>query len=322
MDDETAELILTTQLQDLEDVRSKSAGKGREGDPLSDSYLALQLQREELEQAAGVVTDRRMAQSIHRAVQDDGASIVILASEENQAAADRSMACRLDGQAPPTGPSFPDLMADDATLIRYGAFNIQDDGNETAASVAPAQDNEAESSTTAATRKRKRPNDEEECIACREVKPIVEAPCQHLYCRDCVRHLFNNAVVDETLFPPRCCRQQIPVSLVRRFLGPNLTISFERKAIEYGTTNRTYCSDATCATFIDPTHMHGSTGICPRRGCGNLTCITCKRTEHVGACPREDPFEDTIRLAQEAGWQRCERCQNMVELRAGCNRIT
>jgi len=161
MDDETAEVILTIQLQDLEEVMSKSKGKGRENDVLSDMDLALQLQREELEQAAGLVNDRRMAQSIHRAVQDDGASIVILASEENTAAADRDMACRLDGQTPQAALRLHNISADDETLSKFSAYNVDNGSDDDQAlSMDTCESNEAEGSAWAASRSMRQPGDQ------------------------------------------------------------------------------------------------------------------------------------------------------------------
>ena len=324
MDDETADLMLALHLQDLEDARSTTKGKGRVGDEASDADLALQLQQEEFEQATVQMTDHRMARSIHRAVQDDGASIVILASQENREATDRDMACRLSGQTPQTALQLHDLAADEDTISRFSAFNIEDDSEEdTASSGSSSESNEAEGSSWAASRKPKRSESHQrQCVSCREYKKVVELPCQHLYCRRCIRHLFADAAVDETLFPPRCCRQQIPISLVRHFLDSGLTARFERKAIEFGTLNRTYCYEASCATFIEPSHIHGSTGTCFASGCGRRTCTLCKRVAHAGDCPQDNTFEDLIRLAQESGWQQCERCQNMIELRIGCNHIT
>ena len=324
MDDDTAELVLALQLQDLEDVKLKGKGKRREDSGLSDADLAIQLQEEEFQQASTHITDRRMARSVHRAVQDDGATVVILASEENHAVADREMAYRLGGRTAQKTIRLPDLVPDDDTISRFSTFNIEDDSDgDNTLSVGFSEIDEPEGSAWAASRSTKRPRAMQwECVSCQDCKEVVAVPCQHLYCRECVRRLFIDSTVDETLFPPRCCRQQILVSTVRHFLGSRLTAQFERKAIEFGTLNRTYCWNPSCAAFIDPDCIHGSAGTCSRLGCGRQTCIFCKREAHSGSCPRENPFEETIRLAQEAGWQRCQQCQNMIELGMGCNHIT
>ena len=324
MDEETTNLILALQLEDLEHIRSNAKGKGRENDELPDADLAVQLQQEEYERANSLIVDRRFAQSIHRAVQDDGASIVILASEENNAAADHEMACRLSGRTPRASSPINMPMVDEITMAKLSNLNIEDDSDDDAApSVDLSERGEAESSASTETWRAKRSHViKKECVSCQEMKEVVEVSCKHLYCRDCIRHLFADAMVDETLFPPRCCRQHIPVSMVRHFLNSRLTTGFEQKAIEYGSLNRTYCCDPLCATFVDPSRINGPAGTCPKPGCGRQTCITCKREAHPGTCSRENPFEDTIRLAQESGWQRCQRCQNMVELGIGCNHIT
>lgn len=324
MDDETAELIIALQLQDVEDVKSKSKGKGREGEKLSDAELAIQFQRDEYEQAKASLCDRRIANSIHKAVLDDGAKIVVLASEENNATEDRELAQRLSGQNPQTSPELNDLTTDADALVRFRDFNGVDDSvDDRATTVDGSELDEPESSSWAPTRGAiKSEMEDQQCISCQETIAVVKVSCQHLYCRDCIRHLFADATVDESLFPPRCCRQPIPVSLVYHFLDSRLAIHFEEKAIEYETPNRTYCSNITCATFIEPGRIHGSIGTCPRPGCGRQTCVLCKRESHTGDCPSDDPFSDTMRLAQEQGWQRCQRCQNLVELGIGCNHIT
>ncbi|KAL8772200.1 MAG: hypothetical protein Q9203_004754 [Teloschistes exilis] len=147
MDPETAKLILTLQWQDLEQVKMTSKGKGRETDVLLDANLAIQLQQQELERAGYQIADRRMAESIHRAVLDDGASVVILASEENQAANDHSLAYQL---ATPTEraacdrhlavqlnlrslqntPQPSSLTLNDENISWYSAVNNRDDNCE------------------------------------------------------------------------------------------------------------------------------------------------------------------------------------------------
>ncbi|KAL8693233.1 MAG: hypothetical protein Q9218_001906 [Villophora microphyllina] len=339
MDSETANLILALQWYDLEQLKVMSKGKGRESDTLSDSDLAMQLQQQEYEQAANQMADRRMAESINRAVLDDGASVLILASEENQAAndhtlayslasprekaaCDRNLAVQLNLRSIQSTPRLSSLASDDDNMSWYSAVNNRDDDVDDNDSKMDISEDGHEAESSAWAESRCSESHQERCVSCQEMKEIVEVPCRHLYCRDCVRHLFTDATIDETLFPPRCCRQQVPVSLVRHFLGSDLTSRVEQKAIELGTPNRTYCSDPSCAAFIAPHRIQDSTGTCPMLGCGVRTCVLCKRAAHSGDCPHVDPFGDTLKLAQELGWQRCERCKTLVELSLGCNHIT
>ena len=309
MDEDNIDLILALQLQDIEDAECSRKGKAREAEPLSDEELAIQLQREEYQQTVDQRTNRRMAESMRRAVEDHGASIVVLGEDENRAASDREMACRLGGHVPETGPNLYSILADDDAISRFSALNIgDDDANDAAIPFAQAQ--AGESSLWASTRRR--PVLQHECISCMQVREVVLAPCQHHYCRDCIVQLFNLVITDETLFPPRCCRQQIPVSSVRHFLGTELAARFQRKAIEYGTTDRTYCHDPSCASFIEPGRIQGSTGRCPR--CQRSTCTLCKKRIHAGDCLRDDGLEEALALAEQERWRRCGNCQNMVEL--------
>lgn len=160
-----------------------------------------------------------------------------------------------------------------------------------------------------------------QCVSCQEIERVVELPCEHTYCHDCIRQLFDNAVVDEDLFPPRCCRQPVPIEFVRYFLGPIITAQFQAKTVEYQTPDRTYCHEPSCATFIRPNCISGPLGICPRLGCGQRTCTMCKNEAHTGDCRLDATSEDVVRLAQDLGWQRCHQCLNLVELRIGCNHI-
>lgn len=320
MDTMIAEMIVGLQLQDLNEQLSKSKGKGPETQQLSDEELALQIQQQEFERTIVELADVRMAHSIGRAVQDDGASVVILHGEERCAAADREMACRLSGQVAESIPFMLNLKADNDALSLYSALNANDDdgNNDNTAPTSVV----AESSTLAASRHRKNPTYRRECVACNEETEVVQMPCSDHYCRRCTIRLFEGATNDETLFPPRCCRQNIPISLVHHFLGRDLAARIERKAIEYGTPNRTYCYSPACATFIEPGYVNGAFGTCPMPQCGRRTCVLCKKPAHDADCPVDDNAEEVLELSQREGWQRCSSCRNMIELRTGCNHIT
>lgn len=320
MDTMLTEMIVALQLQDVNEQLSNNKGKAPETEQLSDGDLALRIQQEEFERTMEVLADLRMARSIGRAVQDDGASIVVLAGDEDRAAADHEMACRVSGQVPRFVPFALNLKADDDSLALYSALNAddnaEDDGEKASISVV------AESSTWAASRRGRQPDHRHECVACNENTETVELPCSDHYCRRCTVRLFEGSITDETLFPPRCCRQTIPISRVRHFVGRQLATRTERKAIEHSTPNRTYCYSPACATFIEPGYISGASGICPKPQCNRRTCVLCKKPAHDGDCPWDDNVEAILELAQLEGWQRCSACRNMVELRTGCNHMT
>ncbi|KAI4194806.1 MAG: hypothetical protein LQ348_002565 [Seirophora lacunosa] len=321
MDEATTNLILQLHWEDIKTLEFK--GKGKESAGLSDVELALQFQQEEFERAVTRRADQRMAASIDRALLDDRVNLAVLADEERRASDDRKVACQLGGHANPADLQAPAVDFGNETLVEFGSSGTENaDGNNGSLS-SPFESEVGERSAWGA-RRRLRPSDgaEYQCDSCMEVTLGVELPCGHHYCRQCTVRLFIEALPDESLFPVRCCRQSIPMSLVHHFLGSDLARQVEKKAVEYATTNRTYCHEASCAAFIEPGYIHGSTGTCPRQQCGRRTCCLCKKPAHSGDCLQNGDFGETLELAEVNGWRRCEQCHNMVELNYGCNHMT
>ncbi|KAL8899940.1 MAG: hypothetical protein Q9207_005942 [Kuettlingeria erythrocarpa] len=175
MDEATAELIYRLQLEDLEEAKQMSKGKGKENESIPDAELALQLQQEELEREARVRADRRMAASIGRAVQDDGANIAIMAGEESRATGDRAMACRLGGQTAQPHPQMRVLDVDDDILSRLDAFSIDDTANDDSSAPSPTGSEAGESSAWAAGRRLGPPSDlKRQCVSCLETKHGIQ----------------------------------------------------------------------------------------------------------------------------------------------------
>ncbi|KAI1170847.1 hypothetical protein F4777DRAFT_92073 [Nemania sp. FL0916] len=161
------------------------------------------------------------------------------------------------------------------------------------------------------------------CEACLEQKhpsELCRAPCQHEYCGQCLSSLFRCAMTDESLFPPQCCKQPIPLDKSRSFLDPNLVEPFQQKALEFSTPNRTYCHNTNCAAFIPPANCSYTTATCGK--CRKQTCTTCKGASHDRDCPSDEQLQQALQLARQEGWQRCQNCSTMVELNFGCNHIT
>ncbi len=147
------------------------------------------------------------------------------------------------------------------------------------------------------------------CTACQdfvEYFKIARAPCTHEYCEDCLRNLFESSMTDESLFPPRCCKQSIPVETVSIFLTSELVRQYEQKKIEFETTNRTHCSSSRCSTFLAINNINGDLGTCP--DCGIVTCTICKGAAHEGDCPADVDLQMVLATAAENGWQRCYSC--------------
>ena len=160
----------------------------------------------------------------------------------------------------------------------------------------------AESSASAASRQRPSPGAYRRCIACDLTKPLLDifkTPCEHHYCQECLRALFELSITDETLFPPRCCRQEIPLPPVKLYLSSALIDLFEKKSIEFKTSDRTYCSQPTCSSFITSVNIRGERATCT--ACGTYTCTICKNTAHDGDCPEDIATQQVLETAREQG---------------------
>lgn len=331
MDEATVELILALQIEDLEEITSNRKGKAVEGAELADADIAVDLAKSDLQSRKTLFADYRMARSISTAVQDDRALITVFSAEEQRAAEDREMACRMSGQPHRPMAKFPDCRVDDDVLSRFGLLNIrfQDDDDEVESlyggSITSTQDHDFVESSEWAAGRRPASNSTgkrrtwHECTACLEQSDeTVQAPCKHHYCKTCVTQLVSDSTVDESLFPPRCCRREMPISLLRPYLTTAMTAKFEQKAIEFGTNYRTYCYS--CNEFINPDGISGHRAHCT--ACDRETCMLCKSEFHEQDCPKNASLDAVLQLAQETGWQRCNGCQTMIERREGCNHIT
>ena len=324
MDEQTAQLILEIQQRDVDDFLSSRAVRLRRG-ALDDSTLAFKLQQDELARNISFLRDRRMGQSISRAIQDDGASISIIQAGRNEIIRDRQYASRLNEDPYLVAENDEDLTIAQApeedVLVHLSALNAYGNDYDASEIVQYGQHITAEGVGQGLRGFLHLPD--VECVACMESKSshdMTRAPCSHDYCRICFVQLFRGALIDESLFPPRCCRQEIPLSVARNVLGSELTQQCEQKAIELATPNRTYCSRLGCSTFIPLQSIVSFIATCPQ--CATTSCANCKRESHQGPCNEYTGDAEVLEMAQTSGWKACHRCHMMIELRSGCNHIT
>ncbi|KAI0503165.1 hypothetical protein F5B22DRAFT_630394 [Xylaria bambusicola] len=304
VDDESLNLILSLLSADLDVVQSSAKGKQIEG-TLSDADLALQLFAEELNCATVYASDRRMTKSVQDAVQKDTNILLESELQENVARRDREVAVaqsagrRPQGQAEvPTNtrPSETELEAWEKLTSKYIDGIHETENNDSYDSydywtASSETDGQPESSAWAASRGQNCPQ-LGSCIACGENKSLTDlarAPCEHDYCHECLEHLFCRSILDDSLFPPRCCRLDIPIDTSQLFLSDEMIDKFTQKSIELATPNRTYCHQATCSTFIPPPMIKNGVAQCPK--CENKTCETCKGATHGGDCPSDTVME-------------------------------
>ncbi|TVY78338.1 putative E3 ubiquitin-protein ligase ariadne-2 [Lachnellula suecica] len=327
-DEELAAAIIQCQISDGLELFETLKGKGKmpEGQ-LSDAQVAIQLYTEDLKRNAAIVSDRQMTRSIAHACQTDGEVLIEVLSQEQGAASDREAACRLGGVAAhatvdpwTVGSEFLNDEMLDKMKALYVSVPVESPEIDDEQAVADCE--ESESSSWAALRKPKS-GSSVRCTACQDnfrFYDAARAPCGHEYCRDCLRDLFRASMTDDSLFPPKCCRQTIPAGLVRLFLTGDLFRQYEAKKIEYETPDRTYCSNGLCSTFIQAENIANEKATC--LACKRVTCTMCKAEAHTGDCPADTTLQLLLDTAHENGWQRCHACRRLVELDMGCNHIT
>jgi hypothetical protein len=333
----TTTLIIQLQLEDSNQLFEsfEGKGKGREG-LLSDSQIAFQMYKEDLERTAAIVADRTMSSSIARACKSDGDVVVKSLSQEQAAAGDRDVACALGGVAvhcslPPwtVGSEFLDEEVLEKLRALYVTSPVEEASPENQLTVShsyglanESDEDVGESSSWAATKNLPK-HTKRSCTACQEQVSffnLARAPCGHEYCRDCLRDLFRASLGDDSLFPPRCCRQPIATgSSVRIFLTGDLIRRYEQKKIEFDTPDRTYCANPLCSAFIRVENIVNEQASC--QSCLTVTCTICKAS-HTGDCPEDVALQQALDAAEQHGWQRCYNCRRLVELEVGCNHIT
>ncbi|KAG6063568.1 hypothetical protein E4U32_001084 [Claviceps aff. humidiphila group G2b] len=318
IDPESLALIIEIQLQDL---RCMIKGKHTTGDG-PDSEMAAQLMEAEVKTLSSFYADRSMSRSIAHALVTDADAIAAHVRQEKQAADDRVFALRDNPQGArrqPTATASSSAShskdAEDKINQKLAVLTVDEKKNFSAAelSITAAEPSSASKEKSALRR----------CVACTsEVASTdsVRCPCSHDYCGDCITSLFSAAINDESLFPPRCCKEPIPLDLYKPFLSATLLGTYEAKKLEYGTLDKTYCHVRTCSTFVPPAFVKDDVATCVK--CQSKTCTMCKGETHTDDCPADTLTAAFLQIATENGWQRCYSCRRMVDLNTGCNHIT
>lgn len=165
-------------------------------------------------------------------------------TEEERASQDRLLACQIAGVAPSPLNIALQVVAgatELAAFIRYASVSgptelSPDDGP------VPSACHGVEIGESSSSANRTKENSERTtkmiCSACREEKnsfDILHALCGHEYCRDCIANFFSLSTFDESVFPPRCCQQEISVDLATEMLSPELRTRFLKTAEKFHT---------------------------------------------------------------------------------------
>ncbi|CAM1502150.1 Fc.00g041340.m01.CDS01 [Cosmosporella sp. VM-42] len=170
------------------------------------------------------------------------------------------------------------------------------------------------------------------CICCRadfkRSTSLHNLSCGHTYCADCLRVVVHQAMTDESRMPPRCCAQPIPGPVIKELLSRDGQEEFIKTVIQYSTPwqTRIFCPNGSCGEFIPPHHKvdpkHPFNVTC--RKCNTRVCVMCKRNAHPTGkdCPEDWELDEVLKMGDKAGWRRCYKCRNLVELVEGCAHMT
>ncbi|KAF2846751.1 hypothetical protein T440DRAFT_540853 [Plenodomus tracheiphilus IPT5] len=309
LDDELA--ALTLQLEELRIILETGKGKHAIDNP-PDTDVAFTHYQVELAEYHAVLHDQRFAQSMGTAVHTDGSLIEALTSRDVLVHDDRSIALNMS-------TTDPDIEAPPAALDLELQNNYENwissiSGNIAAKSVVDFSDDESEAGPSMTYTERqantlKKLSTEFECVACTNRVPRAFSS--------------TSRPATKALYPPKCCRQPIPLALVARHMVEKELAAFQLAQIEYSTRKKIYCSNHDCGLFIVPSRIDPGTQRATCAQCGTATCAICNNAHHQGKdCPDDPLLQETKNLAQSMGWQTCSACDRVVELRTGCNHMT
>ncbi|MCJ1337553.1 hypothetical protein MMC09_002835 [Bachmanniomyces sp. S44760] len=319
MEDATISFIIELQLADLVELESNGNGALPELRK-SDAELAVSLYKKDLEEAELLLIDRHIAKSIgHAAEQND--NVIYLQEEAELASAEDHHSAQRHSHGSSNGDHVRMALPEhhvNGTLPTLLSSSSKDDDHSS------VLENEQGAPASSSLAKRSLADiDMVECVACqhsRASSDILVATCTHAYCHECIAELFRTSTIDEALFPPRCCKQEITFDEARHFLPTEVSENFIKKSEEFRTLDRTYCSQPDCSKFIPVGRIQAQVGICYT--CLSATCAICKQAEHVDDCPEDLAMQGFLTTASANGYQRCRSCRRMVELDTGCYHIT
>lgn len=332
MDLTTADLVQEMLLQDIADIEARRKNSEVEGQQ-PDDVVSFDLLKAELQRMGTTISDRRLAASVALAVSQDEAIISRMQREDAIALRDHQLARRLGGM-PETRPEdrraqqirVENLSENFAKLnvLHQDVYFFDEVDISSAATGSGSESASAAGSSASFKGKELDTVPMQVCVICDEenhLYDVLQAPCDHFYCRFCFHSLVEASTRDESLFPPRCCLEVIPLSLAEGFLGKDLLELFEKKGVEYTTLDRTYCVNAACGEFIPLNCIRLGVATCP--SCQQKTCSMCKNLPHIDSeCPEDADEQSVDALAKAEKWARCSSCTRRIELVIGCNHIT
>lgn len=178
----------------------------------------------------------------------------------------------------------------------------------------------------------------QQCYICTDdvcYSKVLQLGCEeHWICHDCIADPFEQAIQQESCYPPKCCDGTGPLRIedfehLFATSHPDLIARYDGKLQEYHMDKRfrRYCGSTDCKTFLGPDSYEQdeehnlTTADCPT--CNRTTCVFCtklifKGTSHECESKVVKLNED---YSEEARFKYCPFCERPGLLEEGCNHV-
>ena len=362
IDNESAKLAIALQLHDLDELEASGTVDGfvvrlqrqqLEIDSRFDAVTFEAGRRLALSMAKAVGDDSVLLNRLTRSPQIDNATFDRLASL-NKPASMPSTARTLKRARSPTPedePSSASVDANDAELSHQPHTAIdhtkQPHKKVRTEQVVSDQDSRIPSAEdlhrstaevanqvveeTAATTVIETPPSTADCASCGDhstTDKLIQAACEHYYCKDCFGQFIEASLQTHDGFPPKCCKIPIPYLTIASNVSAAVYSRYSARQDEIKNATALYCGVQRCGVRIKNDKIKGDRATCV--ACRRDTCTLCRgefpervNGENVGhACKKDKAREQVLALAKREGWQTCYQCGNVVALNTGCHHMT
>jgi hypothetical protein len=318
---------ITLQLAEIDIFFGNQNGK-QPVNQIPDYHSTILAMQTELQQHLEMIAGLKFAYSLSNAIRTDADIIQQLQEEEHMAKNDREFALIVDNS-----PNSQQTWFREHFSPKQDNISVRDDFDDTRSVIAGPSGTLAASTVIEPLKKI---NNLEKssftkgaprsgagrCVACTEelsTDQTVLAPCDHEYCTDSPRNVFRRSTKAELYFPSKCCRQEIPLEVIRTHMSDVELRAFNNASIEFATHNRIYCHDPKCAAFIPPLDIETAESMATCNLCKKKTCTLCSGPAHG---PGQECSNDTnllllLSLAEQERWRQCGRCHRFIELTEG-----
>ncbi|TLD35863.1 hypothetical protein E2P81_ATG02166 [Venturia nashicola] len=179
----------------------------------------------------------------------------------------------------------------------------------------------------------------QQCYICTDdvcYSKVLQLGCEeHWICRDCIADPFEQAIQQESCYPPKCCDLTGPLRIeefahLLAISHPDLAARYDAKLQEYHIDRRfrRYCGSDDCKAFLNPESYERddenktSTADCPT--CNRSTCVFC--TKIVFKATSHECESTVLKLnkdySAEARFKYCPFCERPGLLNEACNHVT